>query len=74
MLSPIQVLNEIGKFSQKNVKFLNNLKNKNIEFENTRKTKKNITKIGPCSVTYNYDDMEIQTKGKCQDIEELIVR
>lgn len=72
MLSPIQVINEIGKFSQRNVKFLNELKKKNIEFDNIKKAKKNITNIGKCSVIYDYDDLQVKTKGKCQDIKELI--
>jgi len=72
MVSPIQAINEIGKFSQKNMKFLNRLRNANIEFENIRKKKKNITTIESCSVIYDYDALEVKTKGKCQEIKEFL--
>ena len=72
MVSPIQIINEIGKFSQKNMKFLNKLKKANIEFENTRKRKKNTIQIGSCSVIYDYDALEVKTKGRCKDIKEFL--
>ena len=72
MLSPLQVINEIGKFSQKNMKFINKLKKANIDFETIKKVKKNTIKIGSCSVIYDYDLLEVKTKGKCKDIEEFL--
>jgi len=54
------------------MRFINKLKKANIEFENTRKVKKNTIKIGSCSVIFDYDALEVKTKGKCKDIKEFL--
>lgn len=66
-MNEIEAINQIGLFSKRNINFLNNLKKNNINFENKRKTTKNIIKINNCIITFDYNDLEIKTKGNCDD-------
>ncbi len=65
-MNDLEAINQIGIFSKRNINFLNNLKKNNIDFENKRKTTKNIIRINNCTITFDYNDLEIKTKGNCE--------
>jgi len=66
-LSELEVINIIGKFSQKNIKFINDLKKENLFAGNDKKVKKNIIfakeGLNSCTITFDYDKMDVTTAG-----------
>lgn len=71
-MDDLTILNEIGKFSKKNMSFLNHLKKSGIKFENEKGTKKHTVFIGACTVIFDYDSLKIKTKGKCDTFEKTL--
>jgi len=71
-MNEIEIVNQIGLFSKRNMKFLNYLRSNNIDFENKRKTTKNITKLNNCTITFDYNDLEIKTKGNCEPYKDFL--
>lgn len=61
----LQVLQMVGRFSQKNQQFINGLKKAGVPFKNSKGTKKNIVEMGTCKVVFNYDNLQVQQKGDC---------
>jgi len=66
-MNDLQIINQIGLFSKKNTNFLNYLKKNNIDFENQKKTKSSTITINDCKVIFDYDDLQIKTKGNCEN-------
>ncbi len=66
-LSELEVINIIGKFSKKNMQFIAELKRDGLFEGNEKRSKKNTifakNKTASCEVIFNYDDLDITTKG-----------
>lgn len=71
-LSDLEIINQIGMLSKRNLKFINNLKKNDIQFENYKKASKNVVKVNSCTIVYDYSNLEIKTKGDCDKFEEYI--
>lgn len=75
-LSELEIINLIGKFSNKNMKFINDLK-KNGWFQgNEKRCKKNTIYvkrgIASCTIIFDYDKLDIKTKGDSNFCDELM--
>lgn len=78
-LNDLEVINLVGQFSKKNMRFITDLKKEGLFIESDKRNMKNKVVAGDgksqCIVTFDYNNMDVKTKGDkefCRRIEEKI--
>ncbi len=78
-LNDLEVINLVGKFSKKNMRFITDLKKQGLFIESDKRNMKNKVVAGDgesqCTVTFDYNNMDVKTKGNkefCRKIKEII--